>query len=184
MKLFLLSLPLLMLNLFAIGQEVNVGTDKNEYKLDELIRVTYDFNSHYDSVKYPVFEGLEKVGKPTGGSSTSSINGEKKVRHVLTFSLKPMKSGIVKIETPVYYVNGEIIHGEATEIKISSDKLSPIERKEKEVLEFGESIFKPDGTMRAVIHQDKGYLEIYTGGKWEFKRMLTNKEIRMIGRLN
>ena len=57
------------------------------------------------------------------------------------------------------------------------------ELKEKEYKEFIEDGIKPKGSTRVILHENKGYVEIFGEMGWEFHRRLTYKEIEQLDKI-
>ncbi|WP_127845825.1 hypothetical protein [Psychroflexus aestuariivivens] len=57
------------------------------------------------------------------------------------------------------------------------------ELKEKEYIEFIEDSIKPKGTTRIILHENKGFIEIFEDLRWKLLRRLTTEEIEQIGKI-
>ena len=183
MKILLLSTALLISSIISFGQEAKVTTDKEEYKFDEIIEVTFELNAEYDSIDLPDFEGFKLIGGPTKSSSVSIQNGEKTISESRTYRLRPLKSGRLKINSPTYFIDGDRIKGKPAKINVDPSNLTAEELEEKEFQEFIEDGIKPKGTTRIILHENKGYIEIFGEMGWEFHRRLTAEEIEQIEKM-
>ncbi len=162
---------------FLFGQEVKTTTDKEKYKFDETIEVTFEINAEVDSINSPDFKGFKLVGGPTKNTSISIINGEKTVRKYKTYQLRAIQSGHLRINSPNYFINGQIIKGKSIKIKVDSSNLNTEELAEKKIQEFIEDRIKPFGTIRILYYEDIGYMEIYKENGWQHHRRLTSVEM-------
>ena len=50
MKNLFLTTIFLISTAYSFGQEANVSTDKEEYKFDEIIELTFELNAKFDSI--------------------------------------------------------------------------------------------------------------------------------------
>lgn len=177
MTIFLFSIT------FSFGQEAKVTTDKEEYKFDEIIELTFELNAKFDSIDIPDLEGFKIISGPNKSSSVSIQNGVTTESETRTFRLRPIESGRLKINSPTFYVDGKEIKGKAIKIKVDPTNLTDEELKEKEYKEFIKDGIKPKGTTRIILHENKGYVEIFGEMGWEFLRRLTSEEIEQIEKI-
>jgi len=183
MKNILLTTTLLISNIISFSQEAKVITDKEKYKFEEIIEVTFELNAEYDSTNLPDFKGLKLIGGPTKKSSVSVQSGEKTISTSRTYKLRPVKSGRLKINTLIYFIDGKRIKGKPTKIEVTPSILTDEELKEKEFQDFIKDKIKPKGTTRIILHENKGYIEIFGDIEWKFHRRLTAEEIEQIKKI-
>lgn len=183
MKNLLIVTTLIFSSAAIFGQEAKVKTDKEKYKFDEVIEVTFELNAKYDSISLPEFEGFKLINGPTKSSSYSVNNGKETIVESRMYELRPLQSGRLNIYSPTYFIDGKTIKGEPVEINVDPSNLSAKELEEKATQEFIEDRIKPKGTTRIIIHDNKGYLEVFGETEWEFHRRLTTKEIKRIKKI-
>ena len=184
MKFLLYIVFFLFSTLPHFGQEVKITTDKEAYKFDEIIELTFELNAKYDSIDIPELKRFKIVSGPNKSSSVSIQNEIRTERERLTYRLRPLKSGQVKISSPTFYKNGKELKGKSIKIKVDSSNLTDEELKKKEYNEFIEDAIKPKGTTRIMLHENKGYIEIFGEMGWEFYRRLTLEEIKQLQKVN
>lgn len=183
MKNLTLSSIFLLSNFFSFGQEAKVTTDKEEYKFDEIIELPFELNAKFDSLEIPDLEDFKIISGPNKSSSVSIQNGVTTESETRIFRLRPIESGRLKINSPTFYVHGKEIKGKSLKIKVDPTNLTEEELKEKEYKEFIEDGIKPQGTTRIILHDNKGYVEIFGEMGWEFLRRLTSEEIEQIEKI-
>ena len=160
-----------------------MSTDKEEYKFDEIIELTFELNAKFDSIDIPDLEDFKIISGPNKSSSVSIQNGVTTEMETRTFRLRPIESGRLKINSPIFYKDGKEIKGKSIKIKVDPSNLTDKELKEKEYKEFIEDGIKPKGTTRIILHENKGYVEIFGEMGWEFLRRLTSEEIEQIEKM-
>ncbi|MBU9064581.1 BatD family protein [Phocaeicola vulgatus] len=183
MKNLFLTTIFLISTAYSFGQEANVSTDKEEYKFDEIIELTFELNAKFDSIDIPDLEDFKIISGPNKSSSVSIQNGVTTEMETRTFRLRPIESGRLKINSPIFYKDGKEIKGKSIKIKVDPSNLTDKELKEKEYKEFIEDGIKPKGTTRIILHENKGYVEIFGEMGWEFLRRLTSEEIEQIEKM-
>lgn len=177
MKRILFVLIHLFLFTHAYAQKVVSNTEKKEYKIEEKIMVDFEVKSLVDSTS-KFMEGNYKITSgPMKSKSTSSINGKTESTFKLSYEIKALNIGKVKIESPVFYINGEANKAPSIELSIIDDDLTSKEIDEMGYKEFLNSNYTANGTLRYVLNEKYGYLEEFQNVKWEFVRRMTSKEI-------
>lgn len=179
----LLTTALLVSSSTILSQEARVTTDKEYYKFDEIIEVTFELNAKYDSIDLPDLEGFKLIGGPSKNSSVSIQNGEKTIRESRTYRLRPIESGRLKINSPTYFIDGKRIKGKPAKVKVAPSNLTAEELEEKKFQEFIEDGIKPKGTTRIILHDNKGYIEVFREMGWELHRRLTAEEIEQLKKI-
>lgn len=162
------------------GQKIELETNKDSYKSDELIELTIKINQNIDSVKLNFDDNFKIVSVPNTSQSTSITNGETKISRSWIYHLRAYNSGKLKIESPFFYINGRKVQGKPKYIVVEPTKLTQKEMKEKEFKEFIEDAIKPTGTYRYIVKDDLGYIEKFENHTWHFYRKLTSDEIQSI----
>lgn len=71
MKNLFLTTIFLISTAYSFGQEANVSTDKEEYKFDEIIELTFELNAKFDSIDIPDLEDFKIISGPNKSSSVS-----------------------------------------------------------------------------------------------------------------
>lgn len=165
------------------SQEVKLTIDKYEYQFDEIIEITYEVDSLIDSIVVPDYDNFKVVSGPFKSITSSVINGVKSSSSKISFKLRPLKSGELTIESPIFIVDEKNIKAKSVIVNIAPSNLTEDELKDKEYKQFINDSSKPKGTTRIIIHENKGYIEIYNGKDWEFQRRLSTEEIEQIGRI-
>ncbi len=100
------------------GQVASVTTDKKQYAVGEIVKVTFELNGKYDSMQLPVFKDFEVMGKPSSNSSISVLNGEMIKRESRTYKLQTLKKGRFKIDSPTYYIKGKGFKGKPVKVRV------------------------------------------------------------------
>lgn len=112
------------------AQEVTTLIEKKEYQVNDQFTIGFKINSLIDSVHIPAFKGLTAIGGPSTSQSSMFNNGVSKSEFTLTYHLKINKKGRIKINTPIYFVQGKPFKGKAIKIKVSKAK-KKVEKPEK-----------------------------------------------------
>lgn len=167
----------------SYGQIISIKTDKEEYKIDEQIEVSFEIDSKADSIVLPLFEDFIIDSGPNKRSSLSTINGETTGTYAWAYKIRPKKSGVVIIQSPLFYIDSLQVKGENRSIHILKSKLSKAEIKEIEFLSFKNNAIKPKGTLRYILNDEFGYIEVFGDLAWEFHRKMTAKEIKRMRKL-
>lgn len=177
MKYLILNI-ILQLGFFStvFGQTVEIEVEKTEYKFDEIIEVKFVIDFNEDSITASQFDGFELIDGPYTSSSTSIINGVKQYQKSLIYFLRPINSGDLVINSPTFFQNENRITN-TKDITVLDSELTKEEKQNVEFNAFVEESFKPEGTIRYVINDDFGYIEIFKDNKWSFHRRLSDEEI-------
>lgn len=179
---FLLSILFSFTTIY--GQFISVNTDKTEYKVGEPIIITYQVNLPVDSTDKLIEKGFKIIRGPFTKSSTSTVDGSKRVTYSVTYELKALSPGKLKIVSPVFYINSLTHKANEVILEIVSNKLSAEEIDEINFNKFKNKQSLPNGMIRIVISEDYGYIEEFNNLEWTFKRRLTVKEITKIKKVN
>lgn len=183
MKNLILTTIFLFSTAYTFGQEAKVTTDKEEYKFDEIIELTFELNAKSDSIDIPDLENFKIISGPNKSSTFSIQNGVTTESETRTYRVRPLESGRLKINSPTFFKDGKEIKGKSIKIKIDPSNLTDEELKEKEYKEFIEDSIKPKGTTRIILHENKGYVEIFGEMGWKFHRRLTTEEIEQMEKI-
>lgn len=160
-------------------QEVNTILERNEIKIDEEFDLTFEVNAFIVSFDIKI-DDFTIVKGPKKEISSSIIKGKYEFSYKLIYTLKPQKPGFFTIPNPVFYSkNGKII-GKEINIKVIDKQLSDKELYDNKLKEFMKMEKKPKGTLRYIIKDNLGYIEVFGDSEWEFLRYLTKKEIEVI----
>ncbi len=175
-KIFLLSI--LAIHVFvSFGQQVITATsDKAEYKMNEPINIVFEANVYVDSIGKLAFNNFIKTDGPYSSRSSSTVNGKSTGHYKIGYEIKAKQPGKYRIESPVFYINGEQYKANPITVSISAESLTKEEQRQIGLKKFRDEMFKPEGTTRYVLDDNYGYIEIFTGADWKFLRELTNKE--------
>ncbi len=167
--------------LFA--QDVSIEVEKEIYKFDEEIVITYKIDFKADSIKKPIFKNLKLIGGVAESSSMSVVNGEENYSKTWTYRLRPIQRGKIYIEIPSIFLNGKRIKSPKKTILVLDSKMTEQELKKHQFKIFVEDDLKPKGTYRYVLGETFGYIEIYGELDWEFHRKLTESEFSLIKKI-
>lgn len=100
------------------SQLASVITDKKQYTVGEIVKITFELNGKYDSMQLPPFNGFEVMGKPVSNSSISIQNGEMIKHESRTYKLRTLKKGRFKISSPTYFIKGKKFKGKPVKIRV------------------------------------------------------------------
>jgi hypothetical protein len=178
-KLFLL-LFWLTLAKSGFGQEIFAETDKSEFPIHETVKLTYTTDFHVDSIDYPEWNTFTKYTGPATTNSLSITAGVRVQKTIISLQLKATEIGNHKLESPVFWQNGQSFKTKEIELKVVQSDLSEEEIKLLEREEFRKSEMKNAGTLRIVFDNEKAFLEQYSFFGWKFKRWLTDEELELI----
>jgi hypothetical protein len=182
MKIILISALLLQLTMFAYGQELLVKTEKTTYKIDETITVVFEINAKVDSVGQFFENNFRILNKPSQSSQSSTVNGETSYFFSVTYELKAIVPGKIEIISPIFYLENREQKTEKLMLTISGSKLNQQEIEDINFKVFVDSAIKPNGTLRYVIAGNFGYVEEYNEAQWIYKRRLSKREVKRMGK--
>ncbi len=175
---------ILVLSAFcSLAQTVETKTDTLVYKLDEKFEISFDTDFSPDSNSTISFSKFEIISGPIRSHKMTSTAGVITSSVKITYTLRPIVPGSFEITSPVFYDNGTAYQCDPVTITIIGDPLTKQEIEYREFVIFTEKSIKPDGTTRLVIKDQFGYIEVYSGGKWVYKRRLTPLELKTLGKL-
>ncbi len=144
--------------------------------------MVFEIKAKVDSVGPFLESNFRILNQPRNSSHSSTVNGESTYSYSITYELRAMAPGNLEIISPVFYLeNQEQKIGKLT-LTISGKKLNAQEIDELNFRVFLDSAFKPNGTLRYVISGNFGFIEEYYASQWIFKRRLTKREIKKIGK--
>ncbi len=179
----LLSLFLLF-QLSSYCQNFEIITDKDVYKIDETILLTFKIDMFIDSIDLPVLNDFNLISGPNKSTSSSWNNNAAKTTSTWVYRLTSKTPGTITIITPVIYNKDTIIKTENKSIVVKEEKLTEAEQLEIEYNKFIAGTH-PKGTFRYVIKDDFGYIEKReTLFSYKFYRKLTLKELKIIKGIN
>ncbi len=159
------------------GQKVTSFTEKKEYKIEEKITVEFEVNAEVDSNTSLICNGFTILKGPSKSTSYSINNGKIANSYRLTYVLKANRVGEIWVPSPYFYIKGKPEMGPIIVLKISGNNLSEEELKKLQIDSFRESYVKPSGTLRYVVGDSLGYIEVYNVPNWDFVRALTTEEV-------
>lgn len=158
-------------------QSVELTIKKDSYKIDEEFIILFESNVKIDSIGEfkPVY--FKVLKGPNKNEFKSKKNGEEEYNLKIDYTLKPTKAGPLEIKSPVFYFEGNKIELESKYVTIIEDKVTEEEQFENDFDKFKAAAIKPKNTIRYVLFEDYGYIEIFDDLKWNYKRRLTSKEV-------
>jgi hypothetical protein len=165
------------------AQNILIQTDKTEYKFDELVQLVYQTDFREDSIKFPAFSGLYRVSGPNTARSQSVKNGVAEMSNSWTYSLRLTQSGNIQIEGPIAYVNGQAIKVKPLIINVLPSNLTEEELADLKFDLFVENSLKPEGTLRYILNEEYGYIEVFKDFSWQFLRRLSEAELKKMARI-
>lgn len=118
MKTLILIAVLIISCFLSYGQVASVITDKKQYAVGEIVKVTFELNGKYDSMQLPEFKDFEVIGKPVSSSSIAVQNGEMIKRESRTYKLQTLKKGRFKINPPTYFIMGKKFKGKPVKVRV------------------------------------------------------------------
>ncbi|WP_127845826.1 hypothetical protein [Psychroflexus aestuariivivens] len=74
MKNLFLTTIFLISTVSTFGQQAKLTTGKEEYKFDEIIKLTFELNAKFDSIDNPGLENFKIISGPNKSSSVSIQN--------------------------------------------------------------------------------------------------------------
>lgn len=185
-KLYLtvLNVLFLLVGVLGFGQEVQLLTDKDLYKFDEIIEVKIEINIEVDSVElidYPNFINFKMIDSPKKYNSFSSmLNENTSFFYKRTYMLRPEKIGKLKLESPSFYSNGKKIESIEKYIEITDGELNEEELHEFKFKNFIQDNIKPNGTFLLFFNDEFGYIKRAEGKRTIFYRKLTKEELEIL----
>jgi len=177
MKKTILILLTILASTITNGQNVIVKTEKNDYKIDETIKLVFEVNAKVDSTAQIKGTNFKVINVPRKNKSTSTVNGQTTLSYSLTYEIQAVNPGKLEIISPTFYIDNKEHKAENLLLTISGTKLTDKEIEEINFNKFKEKSIKPDGTIRIVISDNFGYIEEFKSFEWKFKRRLSKKEI-------
>jgi hypothetical protein len=180
MKAHFLILVILLVIKAASAQEVISMVEKTDYDINEMIQVKFEMKSKVDSMSKCKVDGFYVVTGPVKNTSSTMIEGKTENRFNLEYEIKAKQSGKLTLSSPVFYFQGKAYKAKDIVLNISGKSLSEAELKKIEFDDFRNKSAKPDGTIRYVLTEDMGYVEVYLDGHWKLLRALSKKEIKRL----
>lgn len=180
MKTFIFSCTLCIIVLFCNGQSIKIETDKENYKLDELVKMKYACDCKIDSLSFIDFKEFKLVSGPNKSSSVSTINGKTEYYTEWEYTLRPIRPGEISIEAPTFFLDNSEIKGQKKQIKVINEELTNEELNEIRFASFIDNNIKPKGSLRLTINDEFGYVEKFEDFKWIFQRRLTQEEFELL----
>ncbi|TVR79519.1 MAG: hypothetical protein EA412_06315 [Chitinophagaceae bacterium] len=179
--LFPFLLPLFLFVCHSVfGQEVEIQIVEKELKLHEQIQFSYFLNVEVDSFTSIEANDFIITSGPSQSKSTRVVNLERSHEFSLTYVIRPLKTGELSIKPPIFYTDSGIIIPDTIKLTISEENLTPEEIREMNFKLFKEQARKPEGTLRYVVGEEFGYIEVYRNIGWEFLRELNKRELRFL----
>ena len=183
------KLPLLLCialcsSLHLCGQGLKIKVGKTTFTLDEVIFISFETGIEVDSIIEPDFSTFEIVSGPNKSSSLSINNGIKTSSYKISYELRAIKPGKIKITSPVICNKNEKIKGEEISIEVTGKDLTKEELKAREFERFRKFPKKPEGTKRFLIKDDMGYIEVYGEKEWQYLRDMTKQEIQLLKKMD
>jgi hypothetical protein len=180
---FLLSL-FIVLQISGYSQTFEIITDKEVYKIDETIVLTYKIDILVDSINLPTLEGFNVISGPNKSTSSSWNTNVAQTNNTWIYRLTSKAPGTITIIAPVIYNKDTTVKTENKTIVVKEEKLTDAEQLEIEYNKFIVGTH-PKGTFRYVIKDDFGYIEKReTLFSYKFYRKLTPKELKIIKGIN
>lgn len=184
MKVIKLIFLLTISSISIHAQEGYIKVEKDNYKIDELIKVTFYTFKKVDSVSYPNLENFSILTGPFTQQATSIVDGETKFQYVITYTLKAKKEGEIIIESPTYYSGLKTYSLKETHIKIERSNLTQQEQEDIRFQTFKDRSIHENGTKRYIIGEEFGYLEVFKDLTWQFERKLSPAEYKKLKKIN
>ena len=173
---------LLLIPFAGQGQEVEILLNKQEYKAGEQIGITFQINTHVDSVGQTDFSDFDLLAGPSQTNSMSMINGVGSSVFQVSYVLKAKRTGTFKIKSPKFYQGNGVFIGKDATISVKG-KISEEDIRKVELERFANNPFKPRGTKRYNLSGQVGYIEVFNGFTWEYYRELSQKEIKRLKKI-
>jgi len=164
------------------GQEVEILLNKQEYKVNEQIGITFQINTRVDSIGQTDFSDFDVLAGPSQTNSMSMINGVASSVAQVTYILKAKRTGTFKIKSPKFFQGNGIFIGNDATIVVKG-KITERDIKKAESERFANNPFKPKGTARYNTTGRVGYIEVFNGFTWEYYRELNSKEIKKLKKI-
>lgn len=158
-------------------QSVEFILKKDSYKIDEEFLILFESNVKVDSIGEFKPQHFKVLKGPNKNEFKSKKNGEEEYNLKIDYTLKPTKTGKLEIKPPTFYYEGSPIVLKSKYVTIIEEKITEEEQFENDFDKFKAAAIKPKSTIRFVIYEDYGYIEIFDDLKWNYKRRLTNKEV-------
>jgi hypothetical protein len=161
----------------AFSQSIESILKKDFYKIDEEFLILFESNVKVDSIGEFKPEHFKVLKGPNKNEFKSKKNGEEEYNLKIDYTLKPTKTGKLEIKPPTFYYEGNSILLTSKFVLIIEEKITEEEKFENDFDKFKAAAIKPKNTIRYVIYEDYGYIEMFDDLRWNYKRRLTNKEV-------
>ncbi|MCF6348682.1 MAG: BatD family protein [Flavobacteriaceae bacterium] len=168
---------------WAIAQMIEVKIDKDTYSKNEIIEVEYISSVIIDSVQDQLFPDFKILkNKPSKIDKILIDKGKTYHYSYITYSLKPKKTGKLKIESPIFFTKKGLLKGKEIIVNIIDTSLSirqsEINKRAYKTKQLYKAVFKPKNTFRYVISDDIGYIEKRTKKVGFFIKLFLKKKLK------
>lgn len=122
MKRFNAAIILLLFTqlIFAQDVEFKAKVSKNRLGVNERLRLTFSVNKQgVDNFKPPVFKDFKIVGGPMTSTNFSSFNGKMTFEQSYTYTLQPIKQGVLTIGVAEAKLDGKRIKTQPVKITVT-----------------------------------------------------------------
>jgi alkylation response protein AidB-like acyl-CoA dehydrogenase len=105
--------------------------EKLEYKVDEIICLSFETNFQVDSIMPADLSQFEIIAGPIKNSTTTTVNGTTYGHYTIVYQISAIKPGKIQIIAPAIYSAGLKIGGDEKYIEIIGKELTSEELKKK-----------------------------------------------------
>ena len=159
------------------AQDVTLKTEKKEYKIDENITLVFEVKATVDSETTLNGTNFTLIDGPKKRLATTTKDGQTSTTFTSTYTIKANSPGLVEIVSPKFHFNDQDKSAGNFIFKVSDAKLTEKEMDEINFNKFKENASQEKGILRFVVSDNFGFVEKFSGTKWEFKRRLSKEEL-------
>ena len=174
---------MLLISTTFYGQDVSLKAEKKNYKIDETIILIFEIKAKVDSESTLSGTNFTLIDGPKKRLSTTSKAGETSTIFTSTYRIKANSPGLVEIISPTFNFDSQAKSAGKFTFKVTEDRLTDLEKDEINFNDFKENSAKQNGSMRYVLSDNFGFIEIFNGSEWEFTRRLSQEEIQNLSKI-
>jgi hypothetical protein len=119
-------------NFKSFAQEIKTKTDQSVFKINDNIKITYEYYSYDLQIKNLELYTFELTGGPDISQSTTYKDGKMTNEHKATYSFKATRLGRQRLPQLVMDMNGKVVISEAVDIDVVENNVNVEESKFKE----------------------------------------------------
>lgn len=103
---------------WIIAQNIKIEIEKETYKKNERIEITFKTNVSVDSIEQIIFPDFKILNIPAKFYKTIINKGKMHYSYTITYLLMPKRIGTLKIESPTFFTKEGLLKGKETVINV------------------------------------------------------------------